>query len=220
MTRLSLLVLTLAFLFGAGRAEAMCYTVHDAQDRVLFQSARAPVSLAGSLSEAVEARFPGARMTISDTLPCREFDLTTAAGRAAAAAQRVLASTQMMDWYAPSAPRPEIEASGAAGALSSVRADPPAAPKATWQTERIVEAREVPVYVPVYLPAPHAYQRHVPSAPVAPSDNGCRTYGFFSHCADGTRAMQQGHFRFPADGSLNLAPAMPASPPRPSGGPR
>lgn len=47
-------------------AQAMCYTVYDSSDKLLFRSTKTPVSLSGSLQEAVQQRFPGASMTITN----------------------------------------------------------------------------------------------------------------------------------------------------------
>lgn len=62
-------------------AQAVCYTVYDASDKMIYRSATSPVSLKGSLRDAVQQRFPGGAMTITNDYSCPSYD------RAAAEAQ-------------------------------------------------------------------------------------------------------------------------------------
>lgn len=55
-------------------AQSMCYTVYDASDKLLYQSTNSPVSLKGSsLREAVQQRFPGGAMIITNGI-CPPYD--------------------------------------------------------------------------------------------------------------------------------------------------
>ena len=55
-------------------AKAMCYTVYDASDKMIYRSATSPVALKGSLREAVQQRFPGSAMTITNDYSCPSYD--------------------------------------------------------------------------------------------------------------------------------------------------
>lgn len=55
-------------------AEANCYSVYDAQNRLSFQTAVAPIDLSRPISEAMRVRFPGGFLVmIPDDTDCREF---------------------------------------------------------------------------------------------------------------------------------------------------
>jgi hypothetical protein len=74
-------LLMATFLLFPLAAQAMCYTVYDASDKMIYRSATSPVSLKGSLRDAVQERFPGGAMTITNDYSCPSYD------RAAAEAQ-------------------------------------------------------------------------------------------------------------------------------------
>lgn len=72
-------VLLACLLMTSTAAQAMCYSVFDASDKLIFRSTKSPVSLSGSTSAAVQQRFPGGHMTMFDE-PCEFLDLTTKEG--------------------------------------------------------------------------------------------------------------------------------------------
>ncbi len=64
----------LAALAVPALAEANCYSVYDAQNRLSLQTAVAPIDLSRPISEAMRTRFPGGFLVmIPDTANCREF---------------------------------------------------------------------------------------------------------------------------------------------------
>ena len=55
-------------------AEANCYSVYDAQNRLSFQTVVAPIDLSRPISDAMRARFPGGYLVmIPDDSACREL---------------------------------------------------------------------------------------------------------------------------------------------------
>ncbi len=59
--------------------QAKCFTIHDESNKLLYRAEKSPVSLAGSIGDAIQQRFPGAHMSIDD-FPCEYFDLTSKEG--------------------------------------------------------------------------------------------------------------------------------------------
>ncbi len=60
-------LLPLVLLMGLpAYADAVCYTVYDAQNRIVFRAPYTPVDLSGPIAAAVKAVFPGGHMVISD----------------------------------------------------------------------------------------------------------------------------------------------------------
>lgn len=53
---------------------AACYQLFDEKDKLVIQSADAPVSLSGSLSDNVSASYPRHYLIASTLSPCPEFD--------------------------------------------------------------------------------------------------------------------------------------------------
>jgi hypothetical protein len=47
-------------------AAAMCYTVYDAQNRIIYRAPYTPVDLSQSVTSAMKAKFAGAQLVISD----------------------------------------------------------------------------------------------------------------------------------------------------------
>jgi hypothetical protein len=69
----SCLTLVAAALIPAA-AEANCYTVYDAQNRLSYQSNVTPIDLSIHISDAMRTRFPsGYLVMIPDESACREF---------------------------------------------------------------------------------------------------------------------------------------------------
>lgn len=64
----------LAALTAPALANANCYSVYDAQNRLSFQTVVAPIDLSRPISEAMRVRFPGGFLVmIPDDTDCREF---------------------------------------------------------------------------------------------------------------------------------------------------
>jgi hypothetical protein len=60
-------LLPLVLLLGLpAYAGATCYTVYDAQNRIVFRAPYTPVDLTGPVASAVRAKFPGGHLVISD----------------------------------------------------------------------------------------------------------------------------------------------------------
>jgi hypothetical protein len=58
-------------LLGLASAQAIaCYTVYDANNRVLYQSDKPPVDMSRPLHETIPARFPGGQMVFDDSSVC------------------------------------------------------------------------------------------------------------------------------------------------------
>lgn len=70
-------IFALAMILMPVAAQSMCYTVYDASDKLVYRSTNSPVSLKGSLGEAVQQRFPGGAMLITNG-NCPPYDRATA----------------------------------------------------------------------------------------------------------------------------------------------
>jgi hypothetical protein len=77
-------------------AHSMCYTVFDASDRMIFRSTKSPVSLSGSMREAVQERFPGATMTITNEI-CQPYDRIRAQAEQRARADEAVRQKALKD---------------------------------------------------------------------------------------------------------------------------
>lgn len=107
-TRLTASLSLAALLTLPALANANCYSIYDAQNRLAFQSTVAPVDLSASISQGMRARFPGGHLTmIPDDSDCREyrtgpttsprFDAGDAKGTQAAPDQTLEASPLLRD---------------------------------------------------------------------------------------------------------------------------
>ena len=74
--------LFLAAVMWSSVTYAMCYSVYDASNTLIFSSESTPVKLGNSPSEEVQRRFPGGHMIITHS-QCDFFDSTSAEGREA-----------------------------------------------------------------------------------------------------------------------------------------
>lgn len=73
-TRLTASLSLVALLALPSLANANCYSIYDAKNRLAFQSTVAPVDLSTRISDGMRARFPGGHLTmIPDDGDCREF---------------------------------------------------------------------------------------------------------------------------------------------------
>ncbi len=73
-TRLATLLPLAVVLVLPSLANANCYSIYDAKNRLAFQSTIAPVDLSTRISEAMRARFPGGYLVmIPDDSDCREY---------------------------------------------------------------------------------------------------------------------------------------------------
>ena len=62
----------LALLLGAvaSPAGAECFTVYDSAHRIVYQSDTTPIDLSGPIGPAMQARFPGGQLIISEDRDC------------------------------------------------------------------------------------------------------------------------------------------------------
>jgi hypothetical protein len=73
-TRLTALSSLAVLLVVPSFANANCYSIYDANNRLAFQSTIAPVDLSTRISEGVRARFPGGHLImVPDDSDCREY---------------------------------------------------------------------------------------------------------------------------------------------------
>lgn len=97
----------LAMLLAPALAQANCYSVYDAQNRLSFQTTVAPIDLSRQISDAMRARFPGGYLVmIPDATDCRElrsggtvqprFDAVGAARGSAAPAEQALEASPLL----------------------------------------------------------------------------------------------------------------------------
>lgn len=94
--RLSILAPLVALVALPTASAANCYSVYDAQNRLVFQSTVTPIDLSGRISETMRQRFPGTFLImLPDDADCREL-------RAGAVVTRFAPST-------PAAARPPNE---------------------------------------------------------------------------------------------------------------
>jgi hypothetical protein len=72
--RLSTLAPLIAFAALPTASAANCYSVYDAQNRLVFQSTVTPIDLSGRISETMRQRFPGTYLImLPDDADCREM---------------------------------------------------------------------------------------------------------------------------------------------------
>jgi len=120
LTALSSLAVLLAL---PSLANANCYSIYDANNRLAFQSTIAPVDLSARISEAMRARFPGGHLVmIPDDSDCREyrtgptlsprFDAGAGAGTAQAPERTLEASPLLRNTGAPAGSSRETVRSG------------------------------------------------------------------------------------------------------------
>jgi hypothetical protein len=64
------IVLTSLLGLACAQAFAGCYTVYDANNRIMYQSDKAPVDMSRPLHETVPARFPGGSMVFDTDGSC------------------------------------------------------------------------------------------------------------------------------------------------------
>ena len=96
----------LAALAVPALAEANCYSVYDAQNRLSFQTAVAPIDLSRQISDAMRVRFPGGFLVmVPDDSDCREirssgiqerFDAVGAVPGSATPADRALQASPLL----------------------------------------------------------------------------------------------------------------------------
>ncbi|TFY98747.1 hypothetical protein [Ramlibacter rhizophilus] len=60
-------------LCAAGPVLAQCYTVYDAQNRVLYHARQSPVDMSRPLHETVPAAFPGGHLVFDNFSQCDEL---------------------------------------------------------------------------------------------------------------------------------------------------
>jgi hypothetical protein len=74
MSRLPTLLSLATLLALPGIAAANCYSMYDAQNRLVFQSTVAPIDLSTRISDTMRSRFPGVYLImIPDDSDCREL---------------------------------------------------------------------------------------------------------------------------------------------------
>lgn len=73
-SRLSILAPLLALAALPTAAAANCYSVYDAQNRLVFQSTVTPIDLSGRISQTMRQSFPGTFLImLPDDADCREM---------------------------------------------------------------------------------------------------------------------------------------------------
>ena len=73
-TRITALSSLAVLLVLPSLANANCYSIYDAKNRLAFQSTIAPVDLSTRISDGMRGRFPGGHLVmIPDDSDCREF---------------------------------------------------------------------------------------------------------------------------------------------------
>lgn len=201
--------LGLLVLMVAGPAAAACYQLYDATDRLIYRGERPPLPLGGgSPSAAVQTRFPGAHLVISEGRWCEALDLISAEGRARAAGREAIATARVRSLYSAAGPTAaELEPPPAPPAPAPAP-NPPAEPlpaRAASQPQTIAPEpqSQTVIYVPV---APHygrrpPYYDSRPQPPVGPKDD-CGQ-GNFAFCRDGRPAPNTSQFRYGSDGKLD-----------------
>ena len=75
--RYFLFFLTILLLIHSSIVSAGCYLVYDSKGEIIYRSNKSPVDLSGSVSQAVESKFPGGRLVIQQT-PCGSEEILTA----------------------------------------------------------------------------------------------------------------------------------------------
>jgi hypothetical protein len=71
----------------SGAAHSACFAIYDSKNILLERSTVSPIPLSGSIGDAVQQRFPGATMIITNE-NCPHYDHVAAAEEAKARAQR------------------------------------------------------------------------------------------------------------------------------------
>ena len=72
----------------ASQAMAMCYTVYDRDNRVVYQAQTAPVDMSQPLHETMPKRFPGGHLVFENTASCPPENITSGPSPLASAAMQ------------------------------------------------------------------------------------------------------------------------------------
>ncbi len=70
------LIIFIILLTQSSLASATCYRIFDSTGQVVYQSSTPPVDLSGSISQAVESKFPGGHLIIDQQLCNSNNELT------------------------------------------------------------------------------------------------------------------------------------------------
>jgi len=70
---LSFGALTSLLITFAGNAGALCFSIYDASETLIYRASMAPIDLSRPISEAMAQQFPGGRLLITDDRPCQIF---------------------------------------------------------------------------------------------------------------------------------------------------
>ena len=103
---------------------AMCYSIYNGDNTLIFQSAKAPVSMNNeSLTDAVNQRFPGASMIIRSN-PCSYFDLKESQANSAKVKPEKKQWYQSVPAEHPSSVRERLVTEQKAQAISQSQSNP------------------------------------------------------------------------------------------------
>lgn len=70
--------LLLAFGWLPSPASAMCFTIYDRANWIIYRSTMPPIDLSGSISQAMRAKFPGGQLVIANDMRlCTDIDPVT-----------------------------------------------------------------------------------------------------------------------------------------------
>jgi len=57
----------------AGNADALCFSIYDAGETLIYRSTLAPIDMSRPISEGMAQQFPRGRLLITDDRPCQIF---------------------------------------------------------------------------------------------------------------------------------------------------